>query len=470
MKTKIKPRSAELYFLPVETRVPFKFGHEVLTEVTCARVKMEVADADGNVSGGWGETPLNVQWAWPSQLTYRERNEAMQQFCLMLAEAWCEPMDAGHALEVGQQFLEKRLPELLTEFNASSGLDPMPRLAALVCCSAFDLALHDAFGKLLGVPTFKTFTSEYLESDLSCFVEPAAGSDVSFNGKYPSDFLVPPPDQLTACHLVGGKDLLNDSERRGDEPDDGYPVTLEEWIDRDGLTFLKIKLCGNDAEWDYDRIVRVGEIAIEKNVPWLTCDFNCTVTDPEYVNVILDRLKDEHPRFYQMILYVEQPFPYELEEHPIDVHSVSARKPLFMDESAHDWKMVRLGRELGWTGVALKTCKTLTGAILSLCWAKAHGMTLMVQDLTNPMLAQIPHCLLAAHAGTIMGVETNAMQFYPAASAQEERIHPGLYRRRNGEVDLSTLEGPGFGYRVNEMDRELPAAAGRFQTLEGELK
>ena len=46
-------------------------------------------------------------------------------------------------------------------------------------------------------------------------------------------------------------------------------------------------------------------------------------------------------------------------------------------------------------------------------------MTLMVQDLTNPMLAQIPHVLLAAHAGTIMGVETNAMQFYPDASTAE---------------------------------------------------
>jgi len=48
--------------------------------------------------------------------------------------------------------------------------------------------------------------------------------------------------------------------------------------------------------------------------------------------------------------------------------------------------------------------------------AKAHGMTLMVQDLTNPMLAQIPHCLLAAHVGTIMGLETNSMQFYRDAS------------------------------------------------------
>jgi hypothetical protein len=83
-------------------------------------------------------------------------------------------------------------------------------------------------------------------------------------------------------------------------------------------------------------------------------------------------------------------------------------------------------------------------------------MTLMVQDLTNPMLAQIPHVRLAAHAGTIMGVETNAMQFYPAASAAEEAVHPGLYRRRDGRVDLSTLSGSGFGYRVNEIERNLP--------------
>ena len=139
-----------------------------------------------------------------------------------------------------------------------------------------------------------------------------------------------------------------------------------------------------------------------------------------------------------MILYVEQPFPYDLEAHRIDVHSVSARKPLFMDESAHDWRFVRLGRELGWTGVALKTCKTQTGALLTLCWAKAHGMTLMVQDLSNPMLAQIPHVLLAAHAGTIMGVESNGMQFYPEASLPEAAVHPGLYRRRGGRLDLST--------------------------------
>ena len=90
-------------------------------------------------------------------------------------------------------------------------------------------------------------------------------------------------------------------------------------------------------------------------------------------------------------------------------------------------------------------------------------MGLMVQDLTNPMLAQIPHIQLAAHFPTIMGVETNAMQFYPAASSAEARIHPGLYQRREGTVDLSTLKGSGFGYRLDEISRELPAPAVEFE-------
>ncbi|RME93485.1 MAG: hypothetical protein D6766_08140, partial [Verrucomicrobia bacterium] len=307
------------------------------------------------------------------------------------------------------------------------------------------------------LPTYRTYTAGFLNRDLAAFLEPAPGAAVSFAGLYPDHFLSPAPKRrLRAWHLVGGLDWLSPDEITGLPPDDGHPYLLPDWIERDGLKCLKVKLRGTDPVWDYHRLVRVGDIALAHQVDWLSADFNCTVTDPAYVNDILDRLRDEHPRHYGMILYVEQPFPYELETHRIDVHSVSARKPLFLDESAHDWRLIRLGRELGWTGVALKTCKTQTGAILSACWAKAHGMTLMVQDLTNPMLAQIPHVLLAAHVGTIMGVETNAMQFYPAASEPEARVHPGLYQRREGMVDLGTLGETGFGYRVEEINRPLP--------------
>ncbi len=64
--TDIRPIAATLYFLPVQTRMPLKFGPEVTTEVTCARVQLTVADRQGRTATGWGETPLSVQWVWPS--------------------------------------------------------------------------------------------------------------------------------------------------------------------------------------------------------------------------------------------------------------------------------------------------------------------------------------------------------------------------------------------------------------------
>jgi L-alanine-DL-glutamate epimerase-like enolase superfamily enzyme len=457
----IIPINCSLYFLPVETRVPLKFGTETLMSVTCARVKMSAQKTDGQVVDGWGETPLSVQWVWPSQVPYSERHAALKDFCLKLVDAWGAFESSGHAMEVGHDFQKKVLPALLAEFNQERGnAESMPWLAALVCCSAFDIALHDAYGVANRIPVYQTYAPPYMEADLSHYLEPAQGADVDFKGKYPVDFFVAkPPSRIPAWHLVGGLDPILEDELSGDEPDDGYPVLLGDWIERDGLNCLKVKLRGTDYEWDYQRLVQVGKVAIEHGVDWLTTDFNSTVLDPAYVNAMLDQLVIEHPRIYGMILYVEQPFPYELEKHQIDVHSVSARKPLFMDESAHDWELVRLGRSLGWTGVALKTCKTQTGALLSLCWAKAHGMTLMVQDLTNPMLAQIPHVLLAAHAGTIMGVETNAMQFYPEASNAEVVVHPGLYRRSEGHLDLASISGPGFGYRLDEVKRDIPEPA-----------
>jgi L-alanine-DL-glutamate epimerase-like enolase superfamily enzyme len=461
----IRVRATRLYFLPVRTRVPLKFGPETLTSVTCARAWVRVESRSGATAEGWGETPLSVQWVWPSTSSYEARHECLKRFCIELAEAWAGFADSGHPIELGQDFQDQILPRLAAGFQRRPGLpvEPLPRLAALVCCSPFDLAVHDAYGHLHSCPVYQTYSADHLNRDLGDFLQPAGDHPAAFKDRFPRDFLrAAPVTRLPVWHLVGGLDPLDESELDGSEPGDGHPVLLADWIRRDGLRCLKVKLRGTDAEWDYRRLVKAGTLGSRHGVESLSADFNCTVTDPGYVNEVLDRLRTEHPRLFDLILYVEQPFPYDLERHWMDVHSVASRKPLFLDESAHDWRLVKLGRELGWNGVALKTCKTQTGALLSACWAKAHGMPLMVQDLTNPMLALIPHVLLAAHLETLRGVECNAMQFYPDASAPEAAVHAGLYARRAGELDLASIRGPGFGYRLGEIRRELPAVAAEF--------
>ena len=424
----------ELKLIPVKMRLPLKFGAETIDSIQIAHVELQAYGA-----AGVGETPLSVAWAWPSALSFGQREKIMCDFCYFLAANW--PEVSRHPMTEGKIFLDEILPVLHAKFNAENQTD-MPHLAALICASAFDIAIHDAYGNSLGLPVYQTYTKEFMEHDLSWFY-----GDPAFAGKYPADYFVPVPETLPVWHLVGGKDLLTEAELTGKEPQDGYPVTLTHWIRRDGLTCLKIKLTGKDPLWDYNRMVSVGKIALKYGCDSLSPDLNCQVTDPDYVNALLDRLKAEEPAVFDLVVYVEQPFPYDLENNRIDVHSCSARKPLFMDESAHDWRFVKLGYELGWTGVALKVCKTQTGALLSACWAKEHGMLLMVQDLTNPLFAMMPHVLLAANIGTIRGVECNAPQFYPQASCEMEKFHPGLYERRNGVVVIRSLKGPGFSCR-----------------------
>src|SRR5512142_3355912 len=136
-----RPIAAELYFLPVRTRVPLKFGPETLTSVTCARVRLRIANARGHTAEGWGETPLSVQWVWPSKLPYEPRHNALRPFCTRLVKAWADFKSTGHPIEVGHDFLQQVLPPLLRDFNAQLKIgEPMPHLAALVCCSAFDIA------------------------------------------------------------------------------------------------------------------------------------------------------------------------------------------------------------------------------------------------------------------------------------------------------------------------------------------
>src|SRR3977135_3794674 len=104
--TNIRVIGTTLYFLPVQTRVPLKFGAETVTEVTCVRVRVRVTNRQGQTAEGWGETPLSTQWVWPSALPLAHRTKALKGFCVELARTWAEFADQGHPMEVGHHFLE----------------------------------------------------------------------------------------------------------------------------------------------------------------------------------------------------------------------------------------------------------------------------------------------------------------------------------------------------------------------------
>jgi hypothetical protein len=99
--SEIRPISVELFYLTGDIWVPLKFGPETFAHDTCPRMRIRVQNRSGKIGEGRGETPLRVQWIWPSKLTYSERLARLQDFCRLLAEAWADSDAWGDPLEVG---------------------------------------------------------------------------------------------------------------------------------------------------------------------------------------------------------------------------------------------------------------------------------------------------------------------------------------------------------------------------------
>lgn len=474
-----------LWFLPVTCLRPLTFGGGTVNGVTCARVAVTVEGRDGRRATGWGETPLNVQWAWPSVADAATGDARMRRFCIQLTDRLRGCPVQGHPFHICHHFMSTQVPALQEEAN-------LPSLAATVCMSPFDLALYDAFGVLHGTTVFSLFGEQWMNNDLAHYYHlDARGTDGAseraamdiaqrFRGIYPGRYLAANRRQsLPVWHLVGYSDRLEpdgstapplhtladatlayggDSATAADAQ--GLPDTLRDWITRDGIRMVKIKLHGQNIETDAARVCAVFKVASALGVESLSLDLNGTAVNVDSVHHLFDAIEARCPAAFKAVLYVEEPVSpaaaVTSESRREGLQKLARRKPLFMDESAVNWQSVRMGLEAGWNGVSLKTCKTLTGSLLSLCWAREHGAPIMVQDLTNPMLAQLAHLAFAAHARSKFGVESNNMQFYPHASEPEARVHPGAFRRSDGMLDLSTMHGPGFGYRITEIRRDLP--------------
>ena len=185
---------------------------------------------------------------------------------------------------------------------------------------------------------------------------------------------------------------------------------LADWIKRDQLTHLKIKLRGDDPAWDYQRIVNVDRIAsVEmRDEPTYSLDFNERCASGVVLAELLTRLQREAPVAFRRIAYTEQPTARELIISSANNVSAAAKlKPVVIDESLTDYDAYRRARALGYSGVALKACKGIGSSLLMAAACRKDGLFLCVQDLTCPGLALLASASLAAWLGS-EGLEANA--------------------------------------------------------------
>jgi len=423
-------------------RAPMKFGGMVVEQVTLLNVHCTVRDRNGRTASGFGSMPMGNVWSFPSkQMSYDQTLGAMRQMVDHVADRWRQADQMLHPVELGVA-MEPRIMEAASETTAALGLtEPIPPLCALVASSPFDAAVHDAFGKLHECSTYELYGSDCLPADLGKFL------GAEFNGLTLDQFVNRKPRAtMPLYHLVGALDPIDPPEHL---IGDGLPEHLPEWIHRDGLSHLKIKLDGRDLTWDVQRLLDVQRVADATSKPrdWkYSLDFNERCESPQYVREFIAKVRETGPAALDRVQYIEQPTSRDLESHRDQrYHDISKQIPIVIDEALLGLESLMLARELGYSGCALKACKGQTQSLLMGAAAQKLGMFLCVQDLTCPGASLIQSAGLAAHLPGVAAIEANARQYVPAANAKWADRFPGIFRPRNGELETGILTGAGLG-------------------------
>ena len=447
MQTDIQLRDVRFSFEDFKYRTPIKFGGVAVDRVTMLNVEVDVETRGGKRASGFGSMPLGNVWAYPSRnMSIAETLATMRAVSEKVATVYGGHREFGHPIDITWAIEHEYIQQANELGQKLKVADPIPVLATLVCASPFDAALHDAFGKVHGLNCYSTYGPEFLANDLGHYL----GSD--FAGLRLHDFVsTKAKPHMPLYHLVGALDPLTAADVK-QAVGDGLPETLAEWIPADGLTHLKIKLNGDDLNWDVERVLGVNRVAEEQQAKrgvttWhYSLDFNERCANVSYLLEFLKRVQEGSPGGFEKIQYIEQPTRRDLKADRANVmHEASKLRPVVIDESLIDLESIITAREMGYTGAALKACKGQTQSLLMAAAAKKFGMFLCVQDLTCPGASLIQSAGLAAHIPGIVAIESNARQYCPAANAPWAERFPGMFNITNGTMETGLLDGLGLG-------------------------
>ncbi len=427
-------------------RAPVKFAGSVMDRATLLTVKCTVRTTVGKIAKGFGSMPFNHIFSFPSKKMSDDiKLNAMKALAMQVAEITGNYQEFAHPIDINwtlAPFYLKAAAEVSDRLHLA---EPIPKLCTLVTASAFDAAVHDAFGKAHGLNCFHTYRPEFMKHDLSHYL------GAEYEGEYPNQYVrSEPKTRMPLCHLISALDPIEDSENKRPIRD-GLPETLLEWINYNGLTYFKIKLNGDDLKWDVERVLHIDRVTTETQEKrsvrdWAyVLDFNERCPNVDYYLTFLRQLKDKMPMGFRRVEYVEQPTARDLAAHPENrMHEAAKLCPVVIDESLIDIDSLLLARRMGWTGAVIKSPKGLTHMLMMASVVGKHKMLACGGDMSCPGAALIQTASLQARVPGISSVEANARQFLPAANKAWEPRFPGMFRIKDGMMQTGELDRPGL--------------------------
>lgn len=446
--TDVRIVEARCTFESLNFRTPLKFGGRIIDSTELINIEIDVENRGGRHATGFGSMPLGNIWAWPSdQVTSEQSASAIKQLTEEVVELAMVYPEFDHPLDTIFR-LSGEYAHMAGKINRKLKIEgDFPELAQMVAASPLDAALHDACGRAAEMNSYDMLSDEFMNRDLSEYL------DENFEGEYLDQYtLREPKATMPLYHLVGAVDPLTTAEVSA-PVGDGLPDTLAEWIAADGLTHLKIKLNGDDIDWDVARVASVDQVATEAQAArgckqWFySLDFNEKCESVQYVLDFMAKLSEQRPEAWDRVQYIEQPTHRDLKAHPENrMHEAAKLKPVVIDESLTDYDALLLSKEQGYSGVALKACKGHSEALFMAAAAQKLGMFLCVQDLTCPGFSFLHSASLAARIPGIAAIEGNGRQYCPAGNKRWIRQFPSMFNITDGTVGTGVLDGYGLGF------------------------
>lgn len=469
-------------------RIPFRYGGACLTR--CPQAVMEVCiEHSGGQQRGYSGDCLPPGWFDKSpQKSFRRQVEEMLS-----------------AIELAQQAFQRsfRKPETLfagwrqayDETHRQARQRGFTPLLATFAVSLLERAAIDAACRAMDKPLARAVRENLLEID-------AGAVHKSLAGYSPADWLPEAPlPSVHVRHTVGLSDPLTESEIPPEQRlEDGWPQSLEEYLNRSGIHYLKIKV-SNRLEHDLARLETIAALA-EKH---RGADYRVTLDGNEQYKSAaeFERLiaalqgSGRLATLWANTLLIEQPLDRKIaleEEHTAGIRALAENKPVILDESDGDLDSFVRAMQLGYRGVSSKNCKGPIKSLLNagLVWLKngksryreAAGQRFLMtgEDLCTVGVIPVQSDLCLTATLGLTHVERNGHHFqsglaYLSPDEQQAALaaHGDFYtqngnvvcpRLAEGSFAIGSLQCVGYGFAaLPNMDRWAPPEEWSFDSL-----
>jgi hypothetical protein len=279
-------------------------------------------------------------------------------------------------------------------------------------------------------------------------------------------------------HTIGLADPLTTAEiAPEDRLNDGFPQALEEYVERTGVRYFKIKV-SNQLDRDVDRLLTIARIVQRHRGRdyRVTLDGNEQYAGGEQFTDLIETLRSrpELATLADNTLVIEQPLERKIAldaAHADSIRELSRFKPVIIDESDGTLDACAQALDVGYRGVSSKNCKGAIKSLLNagLLWlrndrGRRDDFVMTGEDLCSVGIVPTQADLCLAATLGLEHVERNGHHYHPGLCylPQSQRdaalaAHGDFYALQHGIVsphlvdgrfEISSLQCIGFGFAV----------------------